>query len=128
MKKYKIYNIKQNADGARVWMRASDKSETSLFVPDCFADGMKIGDKVRAFGKIPNMYVAWSYRNRVILSVKPLSDYAVQNFVANYMDGRDKMYFQYILVRALSARGITPSFRVSENLRLFLHDRISKIR
>ena len=56
------------------------------------------------------------------------SDYAVQNFVANYMDGRDKMYFQYILVRALSARGITPSFRVSENLRLFLHDRISRVR
>ena len=128
MKKYKIYNIKQNADGARVWMRASDKSETSLFAPDYFADGMKIGDKVRAFGKIPNMYVAWSYRNRVILSVKPLSDYAVQNFVANYMDGRDKMYFQYILVRTLSARGITPSFRVSENLRLFLHDRISRVR
>ena len=84
---------------------------------------------------INRSYYAVFYAIRAVLALesidfkrhKDVVAYFNKEFVANYMDGRDKMYFQYILVRTLSARGIMPSFRVSENLRLFLHDRISRI-
>lgn len=122
MEKYIVDNIKINDFGANVVLTRKNGGVHKQHFPVNFVAGMHNGDIVRGLGK--NDYIippAWVYRGRLHLTVKPVSEYRIKNFISDKFGFGDGMYFRYALARALIGRGIKPTFSDANNLRLFLY-------
>lgn len=122
MEKYIVDNIKINDFGANVVLTRKNGGVHKQYFPVNFVAGMQNGDIVRGLGQ--NDYIippAWVYRGRLHLTVKPVSEYRIKNFISDKFGFGDGMYFRYALARALIGRGIMPTFSDANNLRLFLY-------
>lgn len=122
MKKYVVDDIKENFLGNAVLLKRGRGFVYRQVFPLYFTDGMRRGDVVCGLGAkdfiIPT---AWVYRGRLDLTIEPVSEYRIKNFISDRFGFCDGIYFRYALARALWGRGITPTMNSTNNLRLFLH-------
>lgn len=122
MEKYIVDNIKINDFGANVILTRKKGGVHKQHFPVNFVSGMRNGDIVSGLGvKDFIIPTAWVYRGRLHLTVKPVSEYRIKNFISDMFGFGDGVYFRYALARALIGRGIKPTFNGANNLRLFLY-------
>ena len=125
MDRYRISFIKYYDLGANLFLEQKGQVVRNQIVPLDFSDGVRPGNVIYALGcRDTMMTAAWVCRDRLYLTLVPISDYRLKHFISQNFDFDDGLFFFFFLFRALWARGIMPTLSGANNLRLFLGQRV----